>query len=348
MFLFRYEADHCPRRTLSSMVFVKLLFYKTSSDSNYECDCKVAIQPLRFYFDQDSLVFLYDFFSHCSFSLSTATVNETAVQTVTQDNQTVKQQQQPKKNSHFLLRRFLFAPDLIIRFDFAGKYDFSSIDSTSKLARLLLPAVQLSNTEIKLKQLSLKCIQSEQLFDLIKEIWSQDIKLMSLIRGWPLFTSIIDLCEGFGYLISYPIEEYRRGGRLIYGIQKGSTAFSRNTLIATVDTTNRLFYSTKTITSFVYSLINFNKKNKKLKISQKRNEPNDIREGFNNALNTISQGINATRDELRLDLREGAIVDVLSKLPSAALVPLVLTAEAAYEISSGIRNQWKPSEKKEN
>jgi hypothetical protein len=341
MFLFRYEADHCPRRTLSSMVFVKLLFYKTSDESNYECDCKLSIQPLRFYFDQDSLVFLYDFFSQCSLSTPT----ETSAQSDQSQLQTFKEQEL-KTKPNILIRRFIFAPDLIIRFDFAGKCDFSSIDSTSKLARLLLPAVQLSNTEIKLKQISLNRIQSEQLFGLIKETWFNDLRLMSLIRGWPLFTSFIDFCEGCGYLISYPIEEYRRGGRLIYALHKGSTAFSRNTLIATVDSTNRLFYTTKTITNFFYSFMSFKQKNKVLR--QKRNQPNNMREGFNNAMNAISQGICETTDELRLDFEEGTIIDVISKLPSTAFVPLVLTAEAAYEISSGIRNQWRPVEKKDN
>ena len=44
----------------------------------------------------------------------------------------------------------------------------------------------------------------------------------------------------------------------------------------------------------------------------------------------------------------GAIGGALRQLPSTTLAPIVLTAEATCNILSGIRNQLKPDEKKDD
>jgi hypothetical protein len=73
--------------------------------------------------------------------------------------------------SNILFKKFIFSPDLLIRFDFTGKYDNNS--DSSSITKLLMPAVQLSNTEIKLKQMCLENIKSELLFDQLKQSYLQ-------------------------------------------------------------------------------------------------------------------------------------------------------------------------------
>lgn len=324
MFLYRYESDQFPRRTFSSMLFIKFLCSKSKTNSNlFECVSKVAVQPLRFNLDQDALIFLHDFFSqlipHSQTGVESSTSNQSETTTY---------------ESKILFKKFIFSPDLLIRFDFTGKYDNNS--DSSSITKLLMPAVQLSNTEIKLKQIYLENIKSELLFDQLKQAWFNDIKqyqVMNLLKGWTFLNSVFQFCEGFSHLVSYPLEQYRRDGRLFYGIRKGGAAFSSSTVMATLDSTNKLFYTTKKLTDFMYYLVSPIKKK-----SSKKNQPNDFREGINNAFDTANELI----QEIITD-NTNPIGGVLS----APLAALALTTNAAFNISSGIRNQLNPDEKRE-
>lgn len=93
--------------------------------------------------------------------------------------------------------------------------------------RLLMMVVQLSNTEIKLKSLCSRrgFLGVEKLLEAIKREWQADIQrnqMKNLLKGWSVFNSLIQFVEGFTYLIWYPIEQYRRDGRVLCGIQKGT------------------------------------------------------------------------------------------------------------------------------
>ena len=138
MLLYRYESDQFPRRAFSSMLFIKFLCSKSKTNPNlFECVSKVAVQPLRFNLDQDALIFLHDFFSQL------IPHSQTGV-----ESSTSNQSEATAYESNILFKKFIFSPDLLIRFDFTGKYDNNS--DSSSITKLLMPAVQLSNTEIKL------------------------------------------------------------------------------------------------------------------------------------------------------------------------------------------------------
>ena len=58
---------------------------------------------------------------------------------------------QPQTPQQIFIRNFIFSPDLLVRFDFSGKYDSRSDTKMDTLTKLLMVAIQLSNTEIKFK-----------------------------------------------------------------------------------------------------------------------------------------------------------------------------------------------------
>ncbi len=327
MFLYRYESDQFPRRTFSSMLFIKFLCSKSKTNPNlFEFVSKVAVQPLRFNLDQDALIFLHDFFSQL--------IPHTSQTGVDSSRTTNQSEQTTYYESNILFKKFIFSPDLLIRFDFTGKYDNNS--DSSSITKLLMPAVQLSNTEIKLKQMCLENIKSELLFDQLKQTWFNDIKqyqVMNLLKGWTFLNSVFQFCEGFSYLVSYPLEQYRRDGRLFYGIRRGGAAFSSSTVMATLDSTNKLFYTTKKLTDFIYYLVSPIKKK-----SSKKNQPNDFREGINNAFDTANEFI----QEIITDN-----INPIGGVLSAPLAALACTSNALFNISSGIRNQLDPDEKRE-
>lgn len=199
----------------------------------------------RFNIDHDALIFLVEFFD----KLACKDLNEFSKNLVPPMQQ--QQQYQPTATEleedseaheqaslpiatpssppqQCFIRNFIFSPDLLIKFDFSGKYDTRPDNKMDRFTRLLMMVVQLSNTEIKLKSLCLRrgFLGVEKLLEAIMKEWQADIQrnqMKNLLRGLSIFNSLIQFVEGFTYLIWYPIEQYRRDGRVLCGIQKGFT-----------------------------------------------------------------------------------------------------------------------------
>ncbi len=211
----------------------------------------------------------------------------------------------------------------------------------------------------------------EKLMQCLIREWICDIQRnqkTNLFKGLGLFNSVIQFFEGFSYLIWCPIEQYRKDGRVLFGIKKGSAAFSTCTILATIELTNRMFLVTKNIAEFFYDLVTPHQNpnasdsiGNALRSKHNRNiryrpHPTDIREGFTNAYFVLFEGINDSAANIVNEIHNGsehtgmtgAIGGALRQLPSAAVTPFVLGAEAACNILSGIRNQLKPDEKRDD
>nr|AWV66721.1 autophagy-related protein 2 [Brachionus calyciflorus] len=383
MFLFRYESDTCPKHTNSNMIFFKFLCSKSLDDQKLlECDIKVSVQPLRFNIDQDALIFLIEFFQQlASKDLNEFNKNLTPPVQLTQPIETPNS---PNLNSpqqqQIFIRNFILAPDLLIKFDFSGKYDKRPDTKMDTLTKLLMVVVQLSNTEIKLKRVYYRrgFLGAEKLLQTLIKEWVSDIQrnqMKNLIKGWGIFNSLIQFFEGFTYLILCPIEQYKRDGRVLCGIQRGSAAFSTCTVLATIELTNRMFQATKNVAEFFYDLLAPHRSHQNMigynggtlvdtlftgvgpnRYVRIRRQPNDIREGLTNAYYVMYEGFNDTAANFMSEISHGAehkgipgaIGGALRQLPSTALAPIVLTTEATCNILSGIRNQLKPDEKKDD
>jgi autophagy-related protein 2 len=360
------------------MIFLKILCSRSDDMQRIiECDVKLSIQPLRFNIDQDALLFIVDYFKcllskQITFSNINNTNNNHSTTNDTQSNfeantSTDEQDSEQKIEQKIFIRNFIFSPDLLIRFDFSGKYDNRTDNKLDTLTNILLILVQLSNTEIKLKHVCYKrgFLGIEKLLNCLLNDWVADIKnnqVKNLIKGWGLFNSLIQLFEGFSCLFWYPIEQYRKDGRVLFGIKKGSAAFSTCTVLATIELTNRLFQLTKNIAEFVYDLVTPHQtlsvtnglvKNRNIR---NRRQPNDIRQGLENAYLVLYEGFNDTAANIANDIitgkehsgLRGAVGGALRQIPSAAIVPFVKAAEASSNILSGIRNQLKPDEKRDD
>jgi autophagy-related protein 2 len=390
MFLYRYESENCPKHTNSNMIFLKFLCSKSMDAQRLlECDIKVSIQPLRFNIDQDALLFLIEYFTKMGNKdlnefkrnlvppLSPSQPTDFSETKRQADLEAEKAQANAPTNltpQQIFIRNFIFSPDLLIKFDFSGKYDKRPDNKMDKITKLLMVAIQLSNTEIKLKRIYYKrgFLGAEKLIQALVRDWISDIQrnqVKNLIKGWGIFNSLIQFFEGFTYLFWYPIEQYKKDGRVLCGIQKGSAAFSTCTILATIELTNRMFQTTKNVAEFFYDLVTPHRANQNnglfdallpVGVANRnirvRRQPNDIREGLTSAYYVMYEGINDTAQNLIQEINQsaehkgipGAIGGALRQLPSAALAPIVLTATASCNILSGIRNQLKPDEKKDD
>lgn len=300
-------------------------------------------------------------------------------------------------SQQIFIRNFIFSPDLLIKFDFSGKYDNRPGNKLDTVTKLLMVVVQLSNTEIKLKRVYYRrgFLGVEKLAQTLVREWIGDIQrnqMKNLIKGWGIFNSVIQFFEGFTYLVWYPIDQYKRDGRVLCGLQKGSAAFSTCTVLATIELTNRMFQATKNVAEFFYDLVTPHRAGGGLAGTSPfitnnmigfvstdstssggannlmdtlltgsrhiriRRQPNDIREGLTNAYYVMYEGLNDTASNFMQEINQGAehkglpgaIGGALRQLPSAALAPIVLATDATCNILSGIRNQLKPDEKKDD
>lgn len=61
--LYEYFSESMPRRNCANMLNIRAVSRKNPDDNNDECDLKVSVKPLRVNIDQDTLMFLIDYFS---------------------------------------------------------------------------------------------------------------------------------------------------------------------------------------------------------------------------------------------------------------------------------------------
>ena len=171
-------------------------------------------------------------------------------------------------------KSFVFSPAVPIRIDYVGKYvDFTQGAVTGILAGL----AQLNCSELTLKQLEFKqgVLGLDKLAALAATAWLADIRssqLPALLGGkFSHFTktfirtkpgvgpmhALLQLLVGVRDLILLPIEQYRFGkkkdlehqpticdsrkdGRIVRGLQRGTTSFTHSTTLSFLDVTNKL------------------------------------------------------------------------------------------------------------
>lgn len=114
-------------------------------------------------------------------------------------------------------------------------------------AGLLIGLADLNCSELNLKRL---CCRSGLLgFDRVINFalaeWLNDIKrtqLPSILGGVGPVHSFVQLFQGVVDLVWLPIEQYRRDGRVMRGLQRGANSFTTSSAMAFLELTNRVVH----------------------------------------------------------------------------------------------------------
>lgn len=88
------------------------------------------------------------------------------------------------------------------------------------------------------------------MFDLLNDLWTPDVKatqLVEVISGVAPIRSVVNVGSGVADLILLPIEQYKKDGRVVRGVQKGAEAFMRSTATEFVRLGARLATGTQVI-----------------------------------------------------------------------------------------------------
>ena len=154
--LYEYTSENMPRRSSANMIYVRANTYRNSTDNHEECDLKVSVKPLRVNIDQDTIMFLMEYFHQVRYMSNTddpcpgiPSVDLTEGQgletnyssecisepssspnlNLTLDDQPLSlANQSSSKPSSLFIKSFLFTPDVPIRLDYHGKrVDFEQV-----------------------------------------------------------------------------------------------------------------------------------------------------------------------------------------------------------------------------
>uniref|UniRef100_T1JN27 Autophagy-related protein 2 n=1 Tax=Strigamia maritima TaxID=126957 RepID=T1JN27_STRMM len=386
-FLYQYSSETVPRQTHANMIVIKSVHTRSKPYvPQLECDVKMSMLPIRLNIDQDALLFLFDFCSEIvsrnsyiaerdekqqqpvmgvhSTSSSPPTHcdeiwNDSPQQTL---NETRESMDTNSSNSPTFFRSFTFSPEVLIRLDYHGKH----VDmEQGTLAGLIMGLGQLNNSEIRLKRLSYRhgMLGIEKLVAFAFAEWMQDIKktqLPGLLGGVGPMHSLLQLIQGIRDLIWLPVEQYKRDGRIVRGIQRGANSFTTSTAMAVLELTNRLVQTIQCAAETAYDMVSSGPSVKKTRAIQnyhpkKPSQPADIREGIASACQIVKDGFSETANVLYAVTSEehrhkgipGAVGGVLRQIPPTVVKPFIITAEATSNVLGGMRHQLQPDVRRE-
>ncbi|XP_060783916.1 autophagy-related protein 2 homolog A [Neoarius graeffei] len=393
-FLYLYTSESMPRRAHSNMLTVKALQVLPESGlGGPECCLRISLLPLRLNIDQDALFFLKDFFSKMAAGINpylpvdlAAEVKADTTQKPSEEVEsgtglgpdltasietTYSEQSSSSAGSSsssdqpIYFREFRFTSEVPIWLDYHGKH--VAIEQGT-FAGILIGLAQLNCSELKLKRLCCRhgLLGVDKVIQYAVNEWLNDIRknqLPGILGGVGPMHSVVQLFHGVRDLFWMPIEQYRKDGRIIRGLQRGAASFGTSTASAALELSNRLVQAIQATAETVYDILSPTPpltrcvtEGRPASRPRRTPQPADLREGVAKAYDTVREGVIDTAQTL-CDVASrgheqkglpGAVGGVLRQIPPTVVRPLIVASEATSNLLGGMRNQIKPDARKED
>uniref|UniRef100_A0A8C5FLW4 Autophagy related 2A n=1 Tax=Gadus morhua TaxID=8049 RepID=A0A8C5FLW4_GADMO len=376
-FLYLYTSESMPRRAHSNMLTVKALQVCPESGlGGPECCLRVSLLPLRLNIDQDALFFLKDYFSNLASLVNPYLPVDPAAEgeppLLEGDLNTISSSSAGSTSSSdqpIYFREFRFISEVPIWLDYHGKHMvIEQVRGT--FAGILIGLAQLNCSELKLKRLCCRhgLLGVDKVIQYAVSEWLTDIRknqLPGILGGVGPMHSVVQLFHGVRDLFWMPIEQYRKDGRIIRGLQRGAASFGTSTASAALELSNRLVQAIQATAETVYDILSPTPPLTRYSITEGRApagrprravQPADLREGVAKAYDTVREGVIdaaqtlcdvASRGHEQKGL-PGAVGGVLRQIPPTVVRPLIVASEATSNLLGGMRNQIKPDARKED
>ncbi|XP_016894777.1 autophagy-related protein 2 homolog A [Cynoglossus semilaevis] len=395
-FLYLYTSESMPRRAHSNMLSVKALQVCPESGlGGPECCLRVSLLPLRLNIDQDALFFLKDYFSNLASFVNPYLPVDPAtevkadssqraaedmdaaaglgpdltasVETTNSEQSSSSAGSSSSSDQPIYFREFRFTSEVPIWLDYHGKH---VVIEQGTFAGILIGLAQLNCSELKLKRLCCRhgLLGVDKVIQYAVTEWLTDIRknqLPGILGGVGPMHSVVQLFHGVRDLFWLPIEQYRKDGRIIRGLQRGAASFGTSTASAALELSNRLVQAIQATAETVYDILSPTPPLTRYAITEGRTltsrprraaQPADLREGVAKAYDTVREGMFdaaqtlcdvASRGHEQKGL-PGAVGGVLRQIPPTVVRPLIVASEATSNLLGGMRNQIKPDARKED
>ncbi|GAA5828512.1 hypothetical protein JCM11251_000826 [Rhodosporidiobolus azoricus] len=329
---------------------------------------KIKVTPVRLYIDQDALDFLKAF---GAFELPSPAPPASSMSS-------------PSAKSEPFYQRVEVFP-VKIKLDYKPKrVDYNALRS-GKTAELM-NFFHFDGSEMTLRHLVVTGISgTSTLSTLVQDIWTPDVKahqLADVISGIAPVRSVVNVGSGVANLVLLPIEQYRKDGRIARGLQKGATAFAKQTTLEAINVGAKLANGTQVIleqaehvlgakfnvsiaTETVPDSPTFAGGGEGLKSldgdGSLSDEEQEVRSRYANQPSNVKQGVESAYRSLRENVKEGAqtilavpmevyersanegpVKAVVRAVPIAVLKPMIGASGAISKALLGLRNSLDP------
>ncbi|TFY57663.1 hypothetical protein EVJ58_g6885 [Rhodofomes roseus] len=351
------------RETSSNMVRVELrTLHPVPDHPSEEARLRAKILPLRLHVDQDALDFLKKFFSF-------------------KDPESVPAAPSDPEDEIYFQQAEVFPVDIKLdykprRVDYRALRDGKTIE--------LMNFFHFDGAEMTLRHITLTGITGwPRFFDLLNDLWTPDVKatqLVDVISGVAPIRSVVNVGSGVADLVLLPIAQYKKDGRVVRGLQKGTTAFVKSTAMEAIKLGARLATGTQVILEQAENVIGGQFKDpitaetvpgspfsdelggqlgdeeESDLISRYAEQPMNVQEGMQSAYRSLSRNFNsAAQTILAVPMEvyersgnEGPVRAVVRAVPIAVLKPMIGASEAVSKTLLGLHNQLDPNVRHEN
>ncbi|CAK5277669.1 unnamed protein product [Mycena citricolor] len=352
------------RETDSNMVRVELRSVKpVPGHPSEEARLRAKILPLRLYVDQDALDFLKKFFSF-------------------KDPQAAPPGEPDAGGDIYFQLAEIFPVDLKLDYK-PRRVDYRALREGKTIE--LMNFFHFDGAEMTLRQITLAGISGwPRLFDLLNDIWTPDVKatqLVDVISGVAPIRSVVNVGSGVADLVLLPIAQYKKDGRIVRGVQKGTTAFFKSTAVEAIRLGAHLATGTQVILEQAEGLLGGqfqspvttetvpglsyprtgsdgedSSDEREDLISKYAEQPTDLKEGMQSAYRSLQRNLNsAAQTILAVPMEvyersgnEGPVRSVIRAVPIAVLKPMIGASEAVSKTLLGLHNTLDPNIRHEN
>jgi len=210
--------------------------------------------------------------------------------------------------------------------------------------------------------------------EMLQDIWTPDVKayqLADVLSGISPIRSVVNIGTGFADLVLLPIEQYRKDGRIVRGVQKGATSFAKTTAMEAIKLGAELATGTQVILERAEVLLggaslpdrmtvqdealmmtedDLDGAEQLKLISRYAQQPENVGKGIESAYRSLSgnlrhaaQTILAVPMEVYERSGEGPAQAVVRAIPIAVfLKPMIGATEAMSKALLGLRNTLDP------
>jgi len=328
-----------------------------------ETRLRVKILPLRLHVDQDALDFLKKFFTF----------------------QNPNMPSEPDTTNDTYLQRAEVYP-VVLKLDYKPRrVDYRALREGRTIE--LMNFFHFDGAEMTLRHLTLFGVAGwPRFFDMLNDLWTPDVKatqLADVVSGVSPIRSVVNVGSGVADLVLLPIAQYRKDGRVVRGLQKGTKAFVRSTAMEAVKLGAQLATGTQVILEQAENVLG-SKFNETIfaetvphpsedtidtgfhdsasdeettdPISRYAEQPADLREGIQSAYTSMRRNLSsAAQTILAVPMEvfersgsEGPVRAVIRAVPIAVLRPMIGASEAVSKTLLGLHNTMDPEIRHEN